>query len=60
MKTVMIRLESIKSESWAEVIQGLGLEEVEDLYFKYGEYADLELTVDEKLNVTGKIVQRNR
>ena len=65
-KTVKINLNSIKdSDGWADLCWSLGIckfgltedDEPDDkaLYdiFEYGEYADLEIIVDEDLNIVG-------
>jgi hypothetical protein len=55
MKTTYIVLISIKdSDGWHELATALDLsEEQRREYFEFGEYASLELKIDENLNVVG-------
>jgi hypothetical protein len=59
MKTATIQLGSIKDpDGWGNLIHELGLsEEKRRQYFQWGEYADLELEIDENLQVvSGRIL----
>lgn len=55
MKTAKIRLDSIKfTDGWAELAYELGIsDEIREEHFLYGEYASLELEIDDELNVVG-------
>lgn len=57
-KKIKIQLNNIKSEEWSNIIQGFNLSrEKYEKYFEYGEFASIEIEVDENLNiVAGKII----
>lgn len=53
-KTVKIELNEIKGEEWAVAAHALGLSsETRDAYFRYGEYASIEIEVDANLKIVG-------
>ena len=53
-KTHTIRLRKIKDESWGELAAALGLSRrTEEKHFEYGEYATIEIELDESLRIVG-------
>ena len=53
-KTFTIKLHDIKEEGWGELIYELGLsEEKADKFFEFGEFASIEIEVDEDMNIVG-------
>lgn len=53
-KTFTIELYDIKEEGWGELIYELDLsEEKADKFFEYGEFASIEIEVDEDMNIIG-------
>ena len=55
LRTATIRLESVKdADGWGTLAQELELpKELRDRFFEYGEYAKLELEIDESLHIVG-------
>ncbi len=54
IKTVEIELNSLKSESWSEVIYALKLDDTTvRRFFDHSEYASIQIEIDEKLNIVG-------
>jgi len=54
VKTAKITLDTKDPDGWHEVIETLGLSaKVERKYFEFGEYATVELEIDENLQVVG-------
>lgn len=61
-KTAKIRLSTVKdSDGWQELAHELGIKwPRSSQIFEYGEYADLEIVVDENLNIVGgRIIPMN-
>jgi len=60
VKTARVYLHNIKSEEWAEMAHALDLSnEMRARYLEFGEYASLELELDEELRVVGgRVVSR--
>lgn len=61
-KTFTIELNDIKEEGWGELIYELGLSnEKADKFIEYGEFASIEIEVDEDMNIVGgKILHVNQ
>lgn len=46
-------------DGWGDVIHDLGLSDKQrEKYFEFGEYATLDLEIEEDMSVTGRIVPR--
>jgi hypothetical protein len=60
-KLGQITIEVKDPDGWGEVIHDLGLSDAKARkYFEFGEYATLQLEVEEDMTVTGRIVPRGR
>jgi len=61
MTTAKIQLDMVKEpDLWRELSERLGLDdEVFDQAFEYGDYANIEIEVDEELNIVGGRFIRN-